>query len=164
MAVYLCRWPNGEFSIVSARNKSEAIILLDEWGNAEQAKVSLMRDCMFDFRLDDDGEIELTEVGEATQELIRRKCHPVLDAAFRDAEFNERGGFTEESRQTIREAVKKERSRLWKNQPKPKQAATELGRKIQQQTGAASVLVDRIVRDTGRKILESDQGEDGEPN
>jgi len=164
MAVYLCRWPSGEFSIVSARTKSEAIILLDEWGNAEQAKVSLMRDCMFDFRLDDDGEMELTDVGEAAQELIMRKCYPVLDAAFGDAEFNEKGGSTEKSRQKIREAVEKERSRLWENQPKPKAASTELGRKIQEQTGAASVLVDRIVRDTGRKILESDHGEDGEPN
>jgi hypothetical protein len=49
MAVYLCRWPNGEFSIVSARTKDDAIELLDEWGNAEQASLTRMTDCMFDF-------------------------------------------------------------------------------------------------------------------
>jgi hypothetical protein len=38
MAMFLCRWPNGDFSIVSAATKSDAVELLDEWGNAEQAK------------------------------------------------------------------------------------------------------------------------------
>ena len=35
MAIYLCRWPNGEFSIVNAKSKADAIERLDEWGNAE---------------------------------------------------------------------------------------------------------------------------------
>jgi len=52
-------WPNGEFSIVSDRTKDEAIEMLDEWGNAEQASLRRMADCMFDFRLSDDGQIEL---------------------------------------------------------------------------------------------------------
>ena len=55
MAIYLCRWPNGEFSIVNAKTKDDAIELLDEWGNAEQASLTRMTDCMFDFRLSDDG-------------------------------------------------------------------------------------------------------------
>jgi len=33
--------------------------MLDEWGNAEQASLRRMADCMFDFRLSDDGQIEL---------------------------------------------------------------------------------------------------------
>jgi hypothetical protein len=126
--------------------------------------VSLIEDCMFDFRLTDDGDIELTEIGELTHDLVMEKCYPVLNEAFGNAESDEKGGYTEESRQKIRQAVEKERNRLWDKQPKPKPAATELGRKIQEQTGAPSVLVDRIVRDTGRKILESEQGEEGEPN
>jgi hypothetical protein len=56
MAMYLCRWPNGEFSIVNAATKDDAIVMLDEWGNAEQASLKRMPDCMFDFRLRDDGE------------------------------------------------------------------------------------------------------------
>ena len=66
MAIYLCRWPNGEFSIVNARTKGDAIELLDEWGNAEQASLTRMTDCMFDFRLSDEGEIELADIGEST--------------------------------------------------------------------------------------------------
>jgi hypothetical protein len=37
MAYYLCRWPNFDFCIVTARNKGDAIEMLDEWENAEQA-------------------------------------------------------------------------------------------------------------------------------
>ena len=50
MVIYLCRWPNDEFSIVNAKTKDDAIELLDEWGNAEQASLTRMTDCMFDFR------------------------------------------------------------------------------------------------------------------
>ena len=42
MANYLCRWPNGDFSIVNAKTKCDAIEMLDEWGNAEQAILSRM--------------------------------------------------------------------------------------------------------------------------
>ena len=164
MPVYLCRWPNGDFSIVSAGTKSDAIVLLDEWGNAEQAKLWRMEDCMFDFRLNDEGEIVLAETGEATYEDVMEKCYPVAFEALCDADFKAKGGYTKDSQKAIRKAVKQERDRLWKNQPKPKPAATELGRKIQEQTGAPAVLVDRVVKETSKKILESDAGEDGEPN
>ena len=35
MPLYLCRWPNGDCSVVWAANKGEAIELLDEVDNAE---------------------------------------------------------------------------------------------------------------------------------
>jgi hypothetical protein len=70
MAMFLCRWPNGDFSIVSAATKSDAVELLDEWGNAEQASLTRMPDCMFDFRLSDSGAIELADIGEATDDLL----------------------------------------------------------------------------------------------
>jgi hypothetical protein len=36
-----CRWPNGEFYIVSALSKADAIILLDELGNTAKAESDL---------------------------------------------------------------------------------------------------------------------------
>jgi hypothetical protein len=51
MAIYLCRWPNGDFSIVSASNKNHAIELLDEFGSAEYTKLMRMPDCLLDFSL-----------------------------------------------------------------------------------------------------------------
>ena len=75
MAIYLCRWPNGDFSIVSARSKSDAIEMLDEWGNAEQAIISRITDCMFDFRQSDDGQIELASIGESAEEHSMKRCY-----------------------------------------------------------------------------------------
>ncbi len=91
MATYLCRWPNGEFSVVSARTKSGAIELLDEWGNAEQASLTRMPDCMFDFRLDDEGHIVLADIGEATHDHIMRTCYPELEKTLQTAEWDDTG-------------------------------------------------------------------------
>lgn len=165
MAIYFCRWPNGEFSIVSAQTKGDAIEMLDEWGNAEQAFLTRMPECMFDFRLDDDGQIELADMGEATHDWVMETCYPELDKAFATAEWDEAGaGYSLKGNERIRAAVQFERTRLWANQPRAKQADTELGRQIQKRTGAPSVLVNRMVREAARKRLESHEGEGEKPN
>jgi hypothetical protein len=165
MAIFLCRWPNGDFSIVNARTKDDAIELLDEWGNAEQATLTRMADCMFDFRLHDDGEIELANVGESTQESIMETCYPELDKAAATAEWEDSGlGYSAKGLDQIRQAVELERTRLWEDQPPAKEAETAVGREIQKQTGAASVLVNRIVRDVAGKRLKSNEGEGRKPN
>ena len=165
MAVYLCRWPNGEFSIVSAPNRADAIELLDEWGNAEQAQLSRMESCMFDFRLSDEGDIELAQVGEHTHEVIMDKCYPVLDEALGTAEFDDQcQGYTQKGQEAIRAAVECERTRLWDSQPPPKEADTELGRQIQRQFDAPSVMVNRTVRRMAKKILRSEAGDSEKPN
>jgi hypothetical protein len=165
MAIYLCRWPNGEFSIVNANTKTEAIELLDEWGNAEQAFLKRMTDCMFDFRLGDNGQIELANIGESTEDLIMETCYPVLRKALAIAEGDETGlDYSEEGRKQVQEAVELERTRLWDSQPPAKEAETALGRDIQKQIGAASVIVNRIVREAARKRLKSKEGEGKKPN
>jgi hypothetical protein len=165
MANYLCRWPNGDFSIVNARNKGDAIEMLDEWGNAEQAILSPLTDCMFDFRLRDDGQIELVDIGESTHDCIMETCYPDLDKAFATVEWDEAGlDYSEKGRQQIREAVELERTRQSGSQSPAKEAETELGREIQKQTGAASVVVNRIVKEAAKKRLKSREGEDRKPN
>ena len=166
MAIYLCRWPNGDFSM-SAKTKADAIELPDEWGNAEQALLSRMPDCMFDFRLRDDGQIELVDIGGSTHNCIMETCYPELDKAFASAEWDETGsglGYSEKGHEQIRKAVELERTRLWSRQPPVREAETELGRGIQKQLGAASVVIDRIVREAARKRLRSKEGEGKEPN
>jgi hypothetical protein len=165
MAIYLCRWPNGEFSIVSAKTKDEAIELLDEWGNAEQAILTRMTDCMFDFRLNDEGRIELANISEYTEERIMKTCYPNLSEVLAAAESDE-GGIddSEAVRKQVREAVELERTRLWDSQPPAKEAETGLGREIQKQLGAASVVVNRIVREAAKKRLKSREGEGHKPN
>jgi hypothetical protein len=165
MTIYLCRWPNGEFSVVSAKSKSDAIELLDEWGNAEQASLTRMSDCMFDFRLDDDGQIELADIGGATHDHLMRTCYPELEKTLETAEWDDTGvAYSADSRVRIREAVESERKRLWSNQPPAPEAQTEVGRQIQKQTGAASVVINRIVRRAATKRLRSKEGEGKKPN
>jgi hypothetical protein len=152
--MFLCRWPNGEFSIVSATSKDNAIELLDEWANAESAKITRMPDCMFDFRLNDRGEIHLAGIGEATEEFVRETCYPELEHALDTAERDD-GDFTQAGLEQIRAAVEHERKRLYKDTTKPKLAETELGRDLQRELDMASATANRHVRRRGREILEN---------
>jgi hypothetical protein len=150
---------------VNAATKEDAIVLLDEWGNAEQALLKGMSACMFDFRLRDDGEIELADVGEAAYDFILGACYPELETALSAAESDENGSdFSAEGQRHIRDAVERERKRLWDSQSPAKKAETELGRDIQKQTGAASVLVNRIVRQAATKRLQSKEVQGKKPN
>ena len=63
---------------MNAKTKGEAIELLDEWGNAEQALLTRMTDCMFEFRLTDEGQIELANISEYTEGRIMKTCYPNL--------------------------------------------------------------------------------------
>jgi hypothetical protein len=69
--LYLCRWPNGEFSVVKADSKRDALVQLDEWAGAQAEWLVPLETFMADFRLNDDGTIEFTEFGEETNILIR---------------------------------------------------------------------------------------------
>ena len=56
---YLCRWPNGDFSLVTANTRREALVELDEWDVAHPSQLFPLESCMVDFTLNDQGEIEL---------------------------------------------------------------------------------------------------------
>ncbi len=125
--MFMCRWPNGDVSFLSARNKEDAIIMLDEWDNAELAELRLIRDFMVDFRLTDKGELEFQSFGEDCQNEIFGKGN-------------------------IRKAVEAERTRLVATK-NPKLAETELGKTIQKQLGAPAALVDRRLKAVATEIL-----------
>ena len=115
--------------------------------------------------MSDGGRIEMMDIGELTENEIMETCYPVLDKALTTADWNETGtDYSEKGYEQIREAVESERTRLWESQPEAKDAETGLGRDIQKQTGAASVLVNRIVREAAKKRLKSKEGEGGKPN
>ena len=75
--MFMCRWMNGDLSFVAARTKEDAIVMLDEWDNAEGAEISQIRDFMVDFRLNDDGDLELAEFGESCRDAILEKAYLV---------------------------------------------------------------------------------------
>jgi hypothetical protein len=165
--LYLCRWPNGEFSFVKADNREDAVVQLDEWAGAEPAWLVPMETCMVDFRLNDRAEIELAEFGDETGEFIWEKCYPALDQVLssEDVLRHLRERDNREAANKIRSAVEYERKRLWHDQKPGTPAKTALGRKLQKRLGTVGPVADQYVEVAGSEILRSKKGEkEGKPN
>ena len=146
MPVYLCRWPNGDFSVVSAANKDVAIELLDEVGNAEGCPIVTIKEFMVHFGLTDSGELEFQSYGETTENRIMEWGYPVLDEAWMDA--SEEALTKEQKDKLIQDAVEAERKRIVH---KPREPETGLGRDIKRLTDAPARQIDRIIKGESRK-------------
>jgi hypothetical protein len=146
------RWPNGDVSFVSARNREDAIIALDEWDNAELAELRQIRDFMVDFRLANSGGLELQGFGESCQEEIGNHAYPVLTRALADAPKTGAGEPTSAGKKSIRAAVHTEKERLV-GKKGTKLAETELGRSVQNQLGAPSALINRRIKEVATEVL-----------
>ncbi len=151
MPVFMCRWPNGDFSFVSARNKSKAIEALDEIDNAEGCPLSVVEDLMVHFYLDDDGSLELDGFGEVTENTIW-KDYPILDETL-DRIFQEvkEEPLTREDMQVIGEAVSKERERV--KAKKLKQPATHLGQEIKKVMDVPTSIIDQQIEEAAMEKL-----------
>jgi hypothetical protein len=160
MPVFLCRWQNGDFSVVKAINKDQAIEFLDEVGNAEDCTITPLKDFMVHFKLADDAEFVLESYGEMTFEHILRLGYPQLDKALLDAPTDTTGMLTQEGRKVIRQAVYSERERLWvKESEHPKtEPQTLLGRRVQAGMDAPSKMIDRIMEKVTREKLSKFKG------
>ncbi|MGA3236296.1 MAG: hypothetical protein ABSG03_08350 [Bryobacteraceae bacterium] len=156
MPIFMCRWPNADLSFVSARNKEDAIILLDEWGNAELAELRQVQDFMVDFGLTDDGELELKAFGEGALNDIWERAYPVLSKAKLNG-ADSADELTEPGREPIREAVRTERQRL-RGKRKGKPADTEIGKTLQGYMDAPAALVNRQVKQVATQILKKSPG------
>ena len=161
MALLLCRWPNGDISVVAARTKDEAIEKIDELGNADDADLFRLTDFLVDFTVQDDGRLELGDpgFGEQTLDQILEKAYPELEKTLQSEELEKLPQGSPEYQAAICRAVEVERNRLPRKKKKTREPKTELGKHIQKQTGAAVVVVDRIFEQVGREVLE-DLGDD----
>lgn len=161
MPVYLCRWPNGAISIVQARNKTDAIIRLDEFDNADTSEITKLDKLLLNFDLDDEGCLELNQIGEGCENEIRGRAYPELEAAWGSDELQGLDDTSEEYRAKVLKLVNHERTRQWDAQKdkKVRPPKTELGKRIQEKTGAATVLVDQLVEEMGSEILEATEDE-----
>ena len=115
-----------------------------------------MNELLIDFHLDDEGHLQLGDLGEGTENEIMAQAFPDLEEALGSDELVELDDTSEEYRAKVRHAVEQERQRLWDKQHRKKRRSpkTELGKSIQKQTGAAAVVVDRWVEEIGEQILE----------
>jgi hypothetical protein len=161
---YLCRWPNGEFSVVTADSKRDAIIALDEWAGAHTSQLHPIDGFMADFRLNDAGEIEFAQFGEETREVVWNTCYPTLRELLDNDKVTDMSGEVKPAaKKRVRKAVEHERTRLWEDQPAD-EPATERGKQIARHMGTSAVVADYYVDLAARRILQSDDGEDGKPN
>jgi hypothetical protein len=161
MSIFLCRWPNGSFSIVNASSKADAVELLDEFGNTDGgAAITRMPECLADFKLNDKGEFELERFSEAANEFIMETCYPELDLVLTDADRDDEG-YTATGMEQIHTAVKHERNRLYNRTPSRKKADTEAGRTLQSNRDLPRVVANRIVRRAAKEILRSKKGDGG---
>jgi hypothetical protein len=104
MKVFICRWQNGDLSIVGARDPEDAVSILDEVEDATDAELFEIKDLLINFQLDHNGHLELEEFGEALDGLIWEKAYPLLFQA-RMHNDNDETDFLE--------ALDAERARLW---------------------------------------------------
>jgi hypothetical protein len=139
MRLYICRWENGDFSVVQAENKEHAIEMLDDVANAEGLPLYAITDFMVHFRLSDEGTVELEGFGEEFCNYVGERVHPILgelDVSPYDA------GLEDKSR--IQKAVELERSRL-KAKPAP-EPDTELGKRIKAETDLPTSVINRHIK------------------
>jgi hypothetical protein len=126
MALFICRWQNGDFSAVSAASKTDAIALLDEVGNAEVCELFTAKNFMVHFSLkqqtdefDDFVPVELEGFGEETVDILCERVYP----AYHKAAITEGENWPDEDEatgedvtavlQNLNAALVKERTREW---------------------------------------------------
>lgn len=164
--LYLCRWPNGDFSVVKADSRRDAILELDEWDGAHPGWLVPLNACMIDFRINERGEIELGQLGHDTAEFVWKTCYPFLDAVLSSADVlaHRAGEATLTAAEKIRRAVAHERERLQRRGSEGQQAQTEIGRFLQRMLGTVGPVADRYVDEAAKRLLRSADRRKGKPN
>lgn len=167
MPLFLCRWPNGDCSVVLARTKDDAIIELDQVGNAEDCPITQVRTFQLQFALTDRGELALERFGEGTKEEVVSFAYPLLENALDEAYRGERGQDDESlppnRRAAIARAVEQERNRLDLEKTATTEPRTEFGRDVKSRTDMPTILIDRLVRTRATKKLRNFKGR-GKPS
>ena len=103
MPVFCCRWPHGDISFVAARNKREAVIALDELGDAETSDIFTVAEFMLHLRLEDNGKLSFRSFGEVAHFEIMTEAYPLLHSLVELAR---------PSTSQVRQAVREERRRM----------------------------------------------------
>ena len=158
MSAFCARWSDGSFSIVEAKDKTHALMLLDELGD-EPAELWRLKSCLLDFELTETGQIRLQKFGEETGPEILERAYPLLSKALGEEEFSEHaiteGGepleYGPEGAEVLGKAVAGERNRLMNFQRTA--AATERGKEVQRDIGGSGAYIDALVRQAAANRL-----------
>jgi hypothetical protein len=164
--LYLCRWPNGDFSLVKADSRNYAVVQLDEWAGAEPDWLMPVETCMIDFRLNDRAEIELAKFGDKTDAFVWKSCYPVLNEGLSSEEVlgQLNGKDEQETAERIKNAVKHERERLSHLGVEVSPSTTALGQDLQRRLGTVGVVADHYVAAVAKEMLKGKAGAKGKRN
>lgn len=154
MAVFLCRWPNGDVSIVSARTAREARIILDEFANADHAKIVRMNEFLVDLKLNNCGRLELSQLGEATYDEVMKQAYPVLSETLTSDALSRLSVGGAKYRALVRDAVELERKRMSARRRRLPAAKTELGSALQSAHDFPAAKADALVDEFATERLE----------
>lgn len=162
MPLFLCRWPNGDCSVVWARNMDDAIEELDQVGNAEGCPITPVHEFQVHLTLTNRGELALERLGDGTGPEIVACAYPSLDRALADAygdgAFHNYEDLPPDRRAAIARAVEEERRRIDVDRSQIAEPLTELGRDIKQPMDLPTVVIDRAVRHAATKTLKRFKG------
>lgn len=157
MPLYICRWENGDFSVVQATNKEHAIEMLDEMANAEGLPLYAISDFMVHFRLTDSGVVELEGFGDDFEDHLHDHIYPTLS----EVEISLHGSAPADDPR-IKAAVEAERNRI--KSRTPKDPDTEIGKKLKSETDLPTVVVNQKVQAAAKEILRKTPPPKGKPN
>ena len=162
MPLFFCRWPNGDCSVVLAPTREDAVVELDQVGNAEGCPITRLRTFQLHFALTDEGDLALEQFGEGTKEEMVSAAYPLLEKALdnvHDGEGDEGDESLEQNRRAaIAHAVEEERNRVDIEDTATTDPLTEIGRDIKNRTDMPTALVDRLVRARATKVLKKFRG------
>ena len=119
---------------------------------------------MVDFKLNGQGEIELKQFGEDTEEWIWEIAYPKLHAHLVSVMSPDGRELSKKVKRSIRRAVLHEWERLWKNQPAHPRAETEFGKTLQKQLRTTGPVADHYVKEMAHQLLSSMDEESEKPN
>ena len=159
MPMYLCRWSNGDCSAVWAQDEQDAMLKLDEVGDAGGCAISRIPEFQVHFRLTNWGDLELDDFGDETEPAIWRLCYPLLDQVETEI-MGEREAcgadeLTASQRERIRQVVARERERVRSDSDfeHDDDEASGLPHANRRPTGAPIPIVQGFIRDPGAQIL-----------
>ncbi len=164
MSLFICRWQNGDFSVVKAASRDEAMELLDEVGNADVADLFTAEKFMVHFQLktevdnmEDGMPVELEGFGEEAFEMICKRIYPVYDKASSSVidDLPTSGDVPKEKRdaalKTLNDALITERMREWDSK-KPKLSDPEVAG-LQRHADVPRPMAEQAVKERRRRAV-----------
>jgi hypothetical protein len=144
MGVYLCRWPNGDVSLVSGKNRLEIDSVLDEVGNPDATELIPIRHAVaVHFRLkekidSDDGVASCLKLEGFDERLASEfyRAYPILDEVLSKEDATP---------EEIAAAVEKERNRMEEEEPPDLSADPNIA-KVQCMTDLPKSLAEHHVK------------------